>query len=351
MPISLRSFLPLLASFCLSNIVADASAESVQPHYAFVDSLPLSGSTHWDYLSFDPTSHRLFITRGDSVDVLNLDSKKITGTIPNLNGVHGVALATDLGKGFVTEGKANRVTVFDLATLKPVATVPTGSKPDAILYDDATQRIFAANGESGDLTAIDVKTNAVLGTIKLNGNPEFVAANGKGQLYVNLEDKAQIAVVDSKNLKTIAHYKLSPGCEGPTGLAIDKIHNRLFSACANKVMIVVDAATGRIIDTLPIGQHSDAATYDTGTGLAFSSNGDGTITAIGLSENGHYKVVQTVQTKPSARTMALDPTTHDLYLAAAETDGFDPPTDKYPESRPHIKPDTFMILTVHDAHQ
>jgi YVTN family beta-propeller protein len=323
-----------------------AHASILNPNYFLTDTLPLPGSTSWDYLTFDTTNHRLFITRGDSIDVLNTDSKKIIGTIPNLEGVHGVALAFDLGKGFVTEGTANRVTVFDLVTLKILTTVPTGNKPDAVVYDEATQRIFAANGDSGDLTTIDAKTDAVLGTIKLGGDPEFAAVDSKGHLYINLENKAQIAVVDTQNLKTTAHYNLAPVCERPTGLTIDTAHDHLFSTCANKSMLVVNATTGKTLDVLPIGQHSDAAVYDAETGLAFSSNGDGTLTVVGLSDDGHYKVVRTVQTKTTARTMALDTATHKIYLAAAETDGFDPPTEKHPEPRPHIKPDTFRILTI-----
>ena len=346
MPIYSRMFILCVGVLAFSM---PTRAEEVAPNYALVDVLKLPGSTRWDYLTLDAPSHRLFITRGDSVDVLDTDSKKIVGTIQNLEGVHGVALAPALHKGFITEGKANRVTVFDLTTYKTLTTIPTGTKPDAIVYDDATQRIFAANGESGDLTVIDAVKNTVLGTVKLNGQPEFAVVDDKGKLYVNLEDKSQIAVVDIQANKAIAHYDLV-GCEGPTGLAIDKAHNHLFSVCANKVMVVVDAGTGKIIDTLVIGQHSDAAIFDPGAGQAFSSNGEGTLTVVGAAGNSQYAVMQNVPTKTSARTMALDPSTHTIYLAAAETEGFDPPTDKHPEPRPHIKPDTFMILIVRAVH-
>jgi DNA-binding beta-propeller fold protein YncE len=230
-----------------------------------------------------------------------------------------------------------------------VATAPTGKKPDVVLYDEATKRAFAADGESGDLTAIDAVSGAVAGTIALGGKPEFIAADGKGRLYVNLEDKAQIAVVDAAAMKVLAHYDLGPACESPTGLAMDQAGGRLFSVCGNKTMVVVDAATGKIVDTLPIGQRSDGAAFDPATGLAFSSNGEGTLSVVGAAEEGRYKVLQTVPTKATARTMALDPTTHNVYLAAVETEGFEPATAERPEPRPHIKPDTFMILTVSPA--
>ncbi len=278
--------------------------------------------------------------------MLDAEAKTIVATIANLSGVHAVALAPEFNKGFITEGKADRVSIFDLSTLKVLATAPTGEKPDVIAYDEATKQVFAADGESGDLTAVDAASGAVAGTIALGGQPEFIAADGKGRLYVNLEDKAQIAVVDAKALKTVAHYDLAPACKSPTGLAMDQAGGRLFAVCGNKTMVVVDAASGKIIDALPIGQHSDGAAFDPGTGLAFSSNGEGTLTIVGAGDDGRYSVVQTVATKPTARTMALDPATHNVYLAAAETEGFEPATAERPEPRPHIKPDSFMILTV-----
>jgi YVTN family beta-propeller protein len=323
-----------------------ASAEKVKPDYTLTDTLPLPGSTRWDYLAFDAMNSRLFITRGDNVAVLDTHGKKIIATIPNLDGVHGVALAPGLNKGFITEGKANRVAVFDLKTFGILAKIPTGNKPDAVVYDEATGRVFAADGDSGELTVIDAANNQATATIKLDGQPEFAVVDGAGTLYVNLEDKSQIAVVDTRALKLVAHYDLARACDGPTGLAMDKARQRLFTVCANKNMLVVDAGTGKILDTLPIGAHSDAAVFDAATNFAFSSNGDGTLTVVGPADNGHYRVLDTAKTKVTARTMALDPLTHTIYMAAADTEGFDPPTEKNPEPHPHIKPDTFMILTV-----
>jgi len=321
-------------------------ADSVKSKYALTSTQHLMGSTKWDYLTFDPVGQRLFITRGNSVDVLDTNSKTVMGTMPNLDGVHGVTLVPSLNKGFISEGKSNRVTVFDTTTLNVLTTLPVGQKPDAILYDSMTRRVFVADGDSNDLSVIDAKTNVVIGTIKLNGAPEFAVVDGKGHLYINIEDKSQMSVVNTKTMKVTGYYNLTPGCDGPTGLAIDPAHHLLFSTCANKHMMIVNARNGKIIDVVDIGAHSDAAAFDPTTGLAFSSNGDGTLTVVDKGADGHYRVIQSVPTKVTARTMALNPTTHEIYLSAAETDGFDPPTEKHPESRPHVKPDTFMILTV-----
>ena len=240
----------------------------------------LPGAIRWDFLTFDPDHHRLFITRGESVDVFDVATKKITGSILGTSGVHGVALAPELGRGFTSNGATNNATVFDLTTLQPIATIPTGTKPDTIVYDAMTQRIFTANAGSGDLTVIDAKQGSVAATIKLDGKPEFAIVDGKGHLYVNLEDTSQMDVVDTKDLKVLARFDLAPTCDGPTGLSIDKTLNRLFVSCHNKNMLIVDVGTGKIIDALPIGGFSDATIFDPGTNLAFSSNSDGTLDVV-----------------------------------------------------------------------
>ena len=321
------------------------AATAGPPGYALVDTRHLQGATRWDYLTVDPQGHRLFITRGDSVDVLDVTTGAIVGSIPDTKGVHGVALASELGKGFVSAGQANAVTVFDLATLKTVATIPVGTKPDAIVYDAAARRVFVANGGSGDLTAIDAGTDAVVGTVALGGRPEFAVVDGKGRLFVNLEDKSQLAVVDTASLRLIARYDLAPACESPAGLAIDTGRARLFASCRNRVMVVIDAASGRIGDVLAVGASSDAAVYDPGPKLAFSSNGDGTLTVVDASGE-RCQVVEIVRTVPTARTMALDPSSHRIYLVAAETDGVEPATADRPHPHPHFKPGSFMVLTV-----
>lgn len=335
----------VFASF-LVLAFGSAHADTGNPNYGVIDTLHLPGVVRWDFLTFDPDHHRLFITRGESVDVLDVTTKKIAGSISGTRGVHGVALAPELGRGFTSNGASNNATVFDLTTLKPVATVPTGTKPDTIVYDAVTQRIFTANAGSVDLTVIDAKQDTAAGAIKLDGKPEFAVVDGRGRLYVNLEDKAQMDVVDTKDLKVTARYDLAPGCEGPTGLSIDKQRNRLFVSCHNKKLLVVDAGTGKIIDTLLIGGFSDATVFDPGTNLAFSSNSDGTLDVVAASGPDRYAVVQTAKTLPLARTMALDPATHRIYLVTAETNGFDPPTAEHPHPRPRLKPDSFMVLTV-----
>ncbi|MGB9152926.1 MAG: YncE family protein [Alphaproteobacteria bacterium] len=343
--LQVRRILPLAALACALSLSGTAQA-AANSSYSLTDTLPLPGLTRWDYLAFDTQNHRLFITRGESVDVLDVASQKITGSIPDTKGVHGVALAPDLGKGFTSNGTANTATIFDLKTLETLATVPTGTKPDAIVYDAKTQRVFTANGASNDVTVINALDGKPLATIPLDGKPEFAVVDGKGRLYINIEDKSQLAVIDAQNAKLITYYNLAPHCDSPSGLAIDIAHNRLFSVCENKVMVITQAETGKSIDTLPIGARSDAAAFDAGTGLAFSSNGEGTLTVIGASTPNHYKVLQTVPTLPTARTMALDPATHSIYLAAAETEGGDASTAASPHSRPQLKPDSFKILTV-----
>jgi YVTN family beta-propeller protein len=342
-PIRLVSLIALV-----SLVFGSAQAYALTPPiYSLTGTLSLPGAVRWDYLTFDTQNQRLFITRGDSVDVLDITGQNIVSTIPNTSGVHGVALAPDINEGFISDGMADTVTIFDLTTLETLTSVPTGMKPDAIVYEASTKRVYTANGNSNDVTAIDTKTNAVLDTIKLDGKPEFAVVDEHGHLYINIEDKAEIAVIDTKNLKVITTYDLKPTCESPTGLAIDRKNLRLFSVCGNLKMVITSAKTGKMIDVLPIGAHSDAAVFDPDTGLAFSSNGDGTLTVVSQVSKNHYQVIQTVKTKPTARTMALNPTTHDLYLAAAETNVIGPLSVNPPPERPHMKPDSFMILTVH----
>jgi WD40 repeat protein len=316
----LCSVLPSLALMS-GGVYADTS----HPHYGVVDTFHLPGAVRWDFLTFDPDHHRLFITRGESVDVFDVATKKITGSILGTSGVHGVALAPELGRGFTSNGATNNATIFDLTTLQPIATIPTGTKPDTIVYDAITQRIFTANAGSGDLTVINAKQGSVAGTVKLT---------------------SQMDVVDTKELKVLARFNLAPTCDGPTGLSIDKTLNRLFVSCHNKNMLIVDAGTGKIIDALPIGGFSDATIFDPGTNLAFSSNSDGTLDVVAAKGPDHYTVVQTAKTLPLARTMALDPTTHHIYLVTAETDGFGPSAVERPHPRPHMKPDSFMVLMV-----
>ncbi|MHB8744346.1 MAG: YncE family protein [Sulfuricaulis sp.] len=340
---------PVLLLMTTLAMLNSAAASAMDTSYRVIETLHLSGPVRWDYLTIDPARQRLFVTRGDRVDVVDLKTKTLVGSITNTQGVHGVALAPDLGRGFTSNGAANSSIVFDLTTLKPLETIKTGIKPDAIVYDLATKRVFTANGQSADLTAIDGEKGVVVSTIKLGGRPEFAVVDGRGHLYVDIVDRSQVVVINTRHLAVEANYDVAPQCQGPTGISIDRQRQRLFVSCHNQVMVVVAAETGKIVSVLPIGQFSDATVFDAEQGLAFSSNSDGTLTMVDAKDPHHYSVLQSIMTAPGARTMALDPNTHRLYLATAEIDHIDPPTAARPHPHLQMKPDTFMILTVAPA--
>jgi DNA-binding beta-propeller fold protein YncE len=275
--------------------------------------------------------------------VVDADSGAVVGDIPNTNGVHGIAIAADFDKGFVTDGRDATVTIFDLKTLKVLGTAPTGKNPDAIIYDPASKRVFAFNGSSKDATAIDAKTGTVAGTIPLGGTPEFAVADEKGHVFVNIEDKSEIVQFDSNKLAVENHWSIAPG-EEPSGLAIDRKHRRLFSVCSNKLMVVVNSDDGEVVTTLPIGTGTDAAGFDLETGLAFSSNGDGTLTVVHEDSPDKYSVIENVTTLRRARTMALDTKTHQVYTVTAEFGTAPAPTAQQPRPRPPMVPGTFTLL-------
>jgi DNA-binding beta-propeller fold protein YncE len=256
------------------------------------------------------------------VEALDIDSLAVVGNIPNTLGVHGIAIAPELGRGFVSNGQASTVTIFDLKTLKPIADVPTGKKPDAIIYDPATSRVFAFNGGGNSATAIDAASEKVAGTVDLGGGPEFAAADGKGFVYDNLEDESLVLKINSRELKVEQRWPTAP-CASPSSMAMDRANRRLFLGCRSKVMAVVDADSGKVITTLPIGDHVDATAFDTETKLIFNSNGEGTITVIHQDSADKYTIVETVKTAPRAKTMALDPKTHRLFLSTAENGQFE----------------------------
>ena len=282
--------------------------------YKVSGTIDIGGEGRWDYTAVDVPMHRLFVSHGNRVHVIDLNNNSIIGEIPNLNGVHGIAFADEFGKGFISNGRNDTVTVFDLKTLKTIDNIHvTGKNPDAIVYDPFTKRIFTFNGHSSNSTAIDAKTNKIAGTIDLDGKPEFAVSNGEGLMYVNLEDKSLIEEFNPKTLKVIAKWPLAPG-EGPSGLAFDIKNNILFSGCDNKLMVIVNAITGKVISTVPIGGRVDACGFDPGTNLAFSSNGEGSLTVVKELSPKEFKVVDNVDTEKGLRTMALDPTTHNVYL-------------------------------------
>jgi DNA-binding beta-propeller fold protein YncE len=326
----------------IAGLLSKAATAAGPSGYHLVKTIPVGGDGGWDYLTLDSKARRLYISRGTHVAVMDADTYAIVGDIPDTQGVHGIALAPDLGRGFTSNGRTNTVTVFDLKTLQTLATAITGDGPDAILYDNASKRVFTFNGRGGTATAIDAAkagTRGVSGlTINLGGKPEFAVADGAGHIYNNLEDKSLVVQIDSLSRATLNQWPLEP-CESPSGIAIDTQHRRLFVGCHNKLMAIMDADTGKVVATMPIGEGVDANSFDPATQLAFASNGDGTLTVVHEDSPGKYTVVENVATKKSARTMALDLKTHNIFLAAAD---FDPPVPG--QERPGMKPGTFVIL-------
>jgi YVTN family beta-propeller protein len=293
-----------------------------QSGYSLSGKIPIPGLGGWDYLTVDESARRLYVSHGTQVEVLDIDALQAVGNVPNTPGVHGIAIAAELGRGFVSNGQANNVTIFDLKTLKALGEVPTGQKPDAIIYDPATSRVFAFNGGSNSATAIDAASGKVAGTVNLEGGPEFAAADGKGCVFNNLEDENLVLKINSRELKVEQRWPTSP-CSSPSSMAMDRANRRLFIGCRSRVMAVTDADTGKVITTLPIGDHVDATAFDPETKLIFNSNGEGTVTVIRQESPDKYSVVDTVKTLPRAKTMALDPKTHRLFLSTAENGQFE----------------------------
>jgi len=309
--------LTVLMPVCLSLAAPAPSAD-----YSILKKIPIPGQGSWDYLTVDEGARRLYVSHGTQVEVLDVDSETLVGSVPKTPGVHGIAVAPELGRGFVSNGQSSTVTIFDLKTLKPIADVPTGQKPDAIIFDSATSRVFAFNGGSNSATAIDAATGKVAGTIDLGGGPEFAAVDGNGFVYDNLEDESLVLKIDSRKLTVEKRWPTAP-CSSPSSMAMDRASRRLFLGCRSKVMAVMNADNGQIITTLPIGDHVDATAFDAETRLIFNSNGEGTITVIREETPDKYSVVETVKTLPRAKTMALDPKTHRLFLSTAESGQFE----------------------------
>jgi YVTN family beta-propeller protein len=284
--------------------------------------IPMPGQGSFDYLTVDESGRRLYFSHGTQVEVLDVDSGTVVGSIPNTLGVHGIAIAAEFGRGFVSDGQSSTVTIFDLKSLKPISDVPTGKKPDAIIYDPATKRVFAFNGGSDSATAIDAATGKVAGTVDLKGGPEFAAADGQGFVYNNLEEENLVVKIDATKLTVEQRWPTAP-CASPSSMAIDRTNHRLFLGCRSKVMAVMNADTGQIITTLPIGDHVDATAFDPETKLIFNSNGEGSVTVIHQDGADKYSAVETVKTLPRAKTMALDPKTHQLFLSTAESGQFE----------------------------
>jgi DNA-binding beta-propeller fold protein YncE len=317
-----------------------------QGDYRLLRKIPLGGEGGWDYLTLDGAARRLYITRATKVLVLDADGEQQAGEIANTPGVHGVALAPELGRGFTSNGKNSTVSIFDPKTLKVLEEVKIpGDTPDAILYDPASRHVFTFNARSHDATALDAVDGKIAGTIPLGGKPEFAAYDGKGRVFVNIEDTNEVVALDSRRLAVDKRWPLAP-CEEPSGMAIDREHARLFIGCRNKMLAVVDAANGRVVATPAIGEGVDANAFEPETGLVFSSNGDGTLTVIHQDAPDKYTVVQNVATQRGARTMALDEKNHRILLVTAEFGPPPPATAEQPHPRPSILPGSFTLLIV-----
>jgi len=333
-----------LAAILLAAASTVAAAQQ-SPHYHVARRIAAGGEGGWDYLIVDTVAHRLYVSRSTHVQVVDLDAEKLVGDIPNTPGVHGIAIANDLGRGYTSNGRDSSVTIFDLKTLAPLGTARTGQNPDAILYEPATHRVFAMNGRSGTATAIDGATGAVVGTVVLGGRPEFATADGTGRVFINLEDSSAVVAVDARTLAVQARWPLAP-CEEPSGMAIDRARGVLFSGCSNKLMAMTDLHTGKQLATMPIGSGVDANAYDPASQFAFSSNGEGTLTLVHEASPTVYHAVGTVTTAPRGRTMALDPRTHRIYIPVARFGDAPAPTAQNPRPRPTMVPDSFELLVV-----
>jgi YVTN family beta-propeller protein len=307
--------------------------------YHLVKTVPVAGEGGWDYLLADANARRLYVSHATKVLVFDMDSNTPTGEIPDTQGVHGIALAPELGRGFISNGRANTVTIFDPKTLKTLDTVKAGTNPDAIIYDRVTKRVFAFNGRSADATVIDAADGSVAATIPVGGKPEFAVSDGQGSVYVNVEDTSELLQVDAQKMAVLHRWPMAP-CQEPSGLAMDLKTRRLFAVCGNGVMAVIDADSGKVVATPKIGEGPDAAAFDPATNYVFSSNGEsGTLTVIHEDSPDKYSVVENVATKKSARTMALDSKTHNIYLPAAD---LLPPAAG--QRWPSVKPGTLELL-------
>jgi YVTN family beta-propeller protein len=335
----------IFLTIVFGSVGSIAFAQFKLAEYTITNKIHVDGDGGWDYVAMDAASHRLFISHSTMVQVLDVNTKTVVGSIP-ANGVHGIALAPVLGKGFISNGRDSSVTVFDLKTLAVQTIIRgTGANPDAILYEPATQRVFTFNGRSKDATVIDASALNIIATIPLGGKPEFATTDGKGTVFVNIEDTHNVSAINAKTATVEKQWSLSPG-EEPTGMAIDAATGHLFSVCGNKMMIISDAKTGTVVATLPIGAGTDGVVFDPGTRRAYSANGDGTMTVVQENNSGGFKVVETVPTQKGTRTIGIDAASHRVYLPAAEYLPAPEPTAENPRPRAPIKPGSFVILQI-----
>jgi len=312
--------------------------------YKLLKEIPVGGEGGWDYLTVDESARRLYVSHATKVEVIDIDKEAVVGQIADTAGVHGIAVAPRLGLGFTSNGRENKASIFDLSTLKTTSKVDTGENPDAILYEEGQEEVYTFNGRGRSATVFKAKTGKVMATIPLSSKPEFsVADTQAGRIYCNLEDKSAVAVIDAKAHKVLSTWPIAPG-EEPSGMAYDAQNKRLFLGCGNKLMVMMDSETGKVLSSVPIGQGVDATKFDSGTMLAFCSCGDGTVTIAHEDSPDKLTVVQTIKTEPRARTMALDTKTHKIYLASARFGAATDQPSGGKKGRPSAVPGTFKVL-------
>jgi YVTN family beta-propeller protein len=334
--------LSLMVLLCFSNIFAQTNTSG----YKILNKFHLEGDGGWDYLTIDDSTSRLYISHGTMVQVFDVVTQKVIGTIPDTKGVHGIALARDINKGFISNGKDSSVTIFNLKSLEVITKVSvTGKNPDAILYDQFSHKVFVYNGRSSNATVIDANTNKVIGTIELSGKPEFSVTDGKGKIFVNIEDKSQVCLINPTTLKVEQTWSVAPG-EEPSGLALDPKDHRLFIVCGNKLMMVMNSENGTIVSKIDIGDRVDGVAYDPSLKRAYSSNGDGTMTIVQEENENTFKVVENFATQKGGRTITLNSKTHNIYIPTADFGPAPEATKENTHPRPAIIPNSFVILEI-----
>jgi YVTN family beta-propeller protein len=332
----------LLFTISCAVLITGGSPLIAQSNYKVVNKYHVEGDGGWDYLNVDEINGILFVSHGTVAQAIDIKTGKLVGTIPDTKGIHGIAIANDLNKGFTSNGRDSSLTVFNLKTLEVITKIKIkGQNPDAILYDSFSKRVFTGNGRSASFSVIDAVNNNEIRVIPLGGKPEAIVTDGKGKIFVNIEDKSLISVIDANTLKVISSWPINPG-EEPSGLALDNQTHLLFSVCSNKMMVVVDAMTGKVITTLPIGEGCDGAAFDPMYKRVYSSNGEGTMTVVQEENNNSFKVLETITTQRGARTIAINKTTHHLYLSTSEYESAPSESNR----RPPIKPNSFVVLDI-----
>jgi hypothetical protein len=337
-PFRVATLLAMPLMFCMGA--------SAQAGYHIVDKIAVGGEGGWDYLEPDPVGRRLYVTHKDHVVVIDMDKLTVIGDIPDSPGMGGVAIARELNRGFTANGAEDMIGVFELDTLKPIAKWPaTGKRPNQIAYEPITQRVFSFNSTGRNVTVFDAKTGAVLSTIEVDGRTEFYTLDGKGMIYDSLEDRSTVIAIDARTMKVTDTYSLAPN-QGPAGTVMDPNTRRIFVACHSKAFLVLDADTGKILTSFPIGEGNDAAKFDPGLKLAFASNGDGTLAVVHEDGNDKFSLVQTVKTEVGASKMAVDAKTHRLFLPSADFIPPPPATPENPKPRRTMVPGSFRVLVL-----